>query len=118
MGTAIISTSKGVMTGHEARQQGVGGEVVQSAALFAVVVFLIWVYIQMERNEVISHIVKSEPNRVNWNWNFLSSVFVSAIPLLGILAATSSDLSDLIHAWIDSTLRVTRFGSSFLSSGL
>jgi small subunit ribosomal protein S8 len=28
MGTAIMSTSKGVMTGHEARQQGVGGEVV------------------------------------------------------------------------------------------
>jgi small subunit ribosomal protein S8 len=28
MGTAIVSTSKGVMTGHEARQQGVGGEVV------------------------------------------------------------------------------------------
>jgi small subunit ribosomal protein S8 len=28
MGTAIISTSKGVMTGHEARQRGVGGEVV------------------------------------------------------------------------------------------
>jgi small subunit ribosomal protein S8 len=28
MGTAIISTSKGVMTGHDARQLGVGGEVV------------------------------------------------------------------------------------------
>jgi small subunit ribosomal protein S8 len=28
MGTAIISTSRGVMTGHEARRQGVGGEVV------------------------------------------------------------------------------------------
>ncbi|HEY2769211.1 MAG TPA: 30S ribosomal protein S8 [Solirubrobacteraceae bacterium] len=28
MGTAIISTSQGVMTGHEARMQGVGGEVV------------------------------------------------------------------------------------------
>jgi small subunit ribosomal protein S8 len=28
MGTAIVSTSKGVMTGHEARLQGVGGEVV------------------------------------------------------------------------------------------
>jgi small subunit ribosomal protein S8 len=28
MGTAIISTSRGVMTGHDARQQGVGGEVV------------------------------------------------------------------------------------------
>ncbi len=28
MGTAIISTSRGVMTGHEARMQGVGGEVV------------------------------------------------------------------------------------------
>jgi small subunit ribosomal protein S8 len=28
MGTAIISTSKGVMTGHEAKQLGIGGEVV------------------------------------------------------------------------------------------
>ena len=28
MGTAIISTSSGVMTGHQARQQGIGGEVV------------------------------------------------------------------------------------------
>jgi small subunit ribosomal protein S8 len=28
MGTTIVSTSRGVMTGHEARQQGVGGEVV------------------------------------------------------------------------------------------
>ncbi len=28
MGTTIISTSRGVMTGHEARQIGIGGEVV------------------------------------------------------------------------------------------
>jgi small subunit ribosomal protein S8 len=28
MGTAIVSTSSGVMTGHEARAKGVGGEVV------------------------------------------------------------------------------------------
>jgi small subunit ribosomal protein S8 len=28
MGTVIMSTSKGVMTGHEARREGVGGEVV------------------------------------------------------------------------------------------
>ncbi|MGH2799313.1 MAG: 30S ribosomal protein S8, partial [Thermoleophilaceae bacterium] len=26
MGTAIVSTSRGVMTGHDARRQGVGGE--------------------------------------------------------------------------------------------
>ena len=28
MGTAIISTSKGLMTGHDARLEGIGGEVV------------------------------------------------------------------------------------------
>ena len=28
MGTTIMSTSQGVMTGHEARKRGVGGEVV------------------------------------------------------------------------------------------
>src|SRR5688500_9138236 len=27
MGTAILTTSKGVLTGHQARQEGVGGEV-------------------------------------------------------------------------------------------
>src|SRR4051794_16583047 len=31
MGTAIVSTSSGVMTGHQARQAGVGGEVVAHA---------------------------------------------------------------------------------------
>jgi small subunit ribosomal protein S8 len=28
MGTAVISTSKGLMTGHDARRSGVGGEIV------------------------------------------------------------------------------------------
>jgi small subunit ribosomal protein S8 len=28
MGTAILTTSRGVMTGHEARREGVGGEVI------------------------------------------------------------------------------------------
>ena len=28
MGTTIVTTSRGVMTGHEARQRGVGGEIV------------------------------------------------------------------------------------------
>jgi small subunit ribosomal protein S8 len=28
IGTAIVTTSRGVMTGHEARREGVGGEVV------------------------------------------------------------------------------------------
>jgi small subunit ribosomal protein S8 len=28
MGTVIVTTSRGVMTGHQARQRGVGGEVV------------------------------------------------------------------------------------------
>jgi small subunit ribosomal protein S8 len=26
-GTAIVTTSKGVMTGHEAKKEGIGGEV-------------------------------------------------------------------------------------------
>jgi small subunit ribosomal protein S8 len=28
MGTAIVSTSRGMMTGHDARREGIGGEVV------------------------------------------------------------------------------------------
>ena len=40
MGTAIISTSKGVMTGHEARQQGVGA-IVQYGRRFSIQRFLL-----------------------------------------------------------------------------
>ena len=30
MGIAVISTSQGIITGHEARRRGIGGEVVSS----------------------------------------------------------------------------------------
>jgi len=73
-----------------------------------VMAVLLRLYVQMERNDVLSKIAGSSPTASTSNWNFLSSAFVSAIPLLGVIAATSSDLSDFIHSSIDPLLQVLR----------
>jgi hypothetical protein len=67
---------------------------------------VIWGAIQAERNELISRISKTVPNQINFRWNFLSSLALYAIPLLGIVVAISDDSSDLVHSWIDPLLQV------------
>jgi hypothetical protein len=67
---------------------------------------VIWGAIQAERNELISRISKTVPNQVSFQWNFLSSLALYAIPLLGIVVAISDDSSDLVHSWIDPLLQV------------
>jgi hypothetical protein len=38
----------------------------------------------------------------------LSQLLTYALPLLGIVVASSSDVSDLLHSWFDPVLRVLR----------
>ena len=65
---------------------------------------VLWIIFQIERNEMISRIVKTTPNQLNFHWGFLSHVLVYAVPLLGIVVAMSSDVSDLVHSWFDPLL--------------
>jgi len=61
----------------------------------------IWVFIRIEKNEVVSRILKTTPNRLNFSWEFIRSVTLALVPLLGLLAAASSDLSNLLHTLLD-----------------
>ena len=69
--------------------------------IIAIMIAGLRVFVQMERNEVISRISKSAPNQVNLNWSFLGNVLTYTVPLLGVLVAASLDLSDLVHSWLD-----------------
>jgi hypothetical protein len=71
-------------------------------------VAVIRIIFQVERDELVSRILKTTPNQLNFHWSFLSRVFLYAAPLLGVLVALSSDLSDLVHAWLDPLLQLAK----------
>jgi hypothetical protein len=72
------------------------GALILAAAFIAVTIF-----IQIERDEVVSRISGTRPNKLDFHWDFFANICTYALPLLGILLATSTDLADLIHAWLD-----------------
>lgn len=68
----------------------------------------IWIVIQIERNEVVSHIMSTTPSKLTFNWQFLGQLLLFAAPLLGVVVAASSDASDLVHAWVDPLIQALR----------
>lgn len=76
--------------------------------IIVVTATIIWIVIQIERNEVVSHILSTTPNRLNFHWHFLGQVLIYAAPLLGVVIATSSLASDLIHALVDPLIQALR----------
>jgi hypothetical protein len=69
---------------------------------------VIWIVFQIERNELVSRILKTTPNQISFRWGFISPLFLYAIPLLGIVGAMSSDMSDLVHSGVDPLLQVLK----------
>jgi hypothetical protein len=70
--------------------------------------FVIRTVTQIERDELISRIQKTTPDRLNLHWAFLSHVALYAAPLLGVLVAVSSSSSDLLHTWLDPLLQIVK----------
>jgi hypothetical protein len=69
---------------------------------------VIWIVVQIERNEVVSHILNTDPNRLNFHWDFLGQILLYAAPLLGVVVAASSDVSDLVHSLFDPLIQALR----------
>jgi hypothetical protein len=75
----------------------------------AIALAAIRMFVQIERDDVVSRVSGTTPNRINWlQGEFLKSVLVYAVPLLAVLLAASTDLSDLLHAWFDPVFQVLR----------
>src|SRR5262249_29973135 len=69
---------------------------------------VMWIIIQIERNEVVSHILSTTPNKLNFHWDFLGRILVSSAPLLGVVVVASSDASDLVHSLLDPLIQALR----------
>jgi hypothetical protein len=61
----------------------------------------IWIFLQIEWDEVISRIQKGTPRKIDWSWHFVQNLAFYILPLLGLLAAASVSVSDVLHGWLD-----------------
>jgi len=58
--------------------------------LGAVMLGILWVLVQVNKNEIISRITQSTPNRFDFNWNFVQAAVTFIGPIALIVAAQLS----------------------------
>jgi hypothetical protein len=59
------------------------------------------IFLQMEWDTLTSLGLKTTPHQVSFNRTFLTTAALHILPLLGVLALASGDLSDLLHTIFD-----------------
>lgn len=71
------------------------------ACIIASVAASVRVFIQMDRNEVISHITGTTPNRTTWDLAFVSRLLLwVVVPLLSLFAAQFPDVGRTLLQWL------------------
>jgi hypothetical protein len=69
--------------------------------LVGAVGILIFVLTQMNRNEVLSLIARTDPGRITWNAPFLLNVFTfGVVPLLALLSSEFPGLRNALFSWV------------------
>ena len=82
--------------------------VVIGALLIVVAACIVWAYIQMERDEVLSRISKTRPNQVEFSAGFLARITTILIPIAGVLLAQFPSVSDALSQFINPIVRVLK----------
>jgi len=68
---------------------------------------LIFVLVQMNRDEVLSRIDRTEPGRVTWNFSFVMNLLTfGALPLLTLLSSEFPELRKFLFAWAEPILKM------------
>lgn len=80
------------------------GSVLSALAAVAAIAVL-RVLIGINRDELISRVTNTLPGRLKFDRDLLSQMFTYVVPLIGLLAALSYDVSDLLRSWFDPFFR-------------
>jgi hypothetical protein len=75
--------------------------------LIAVAAGVVWVYVQMECDDVLSRVAKT-PNRVSLNATFLTHIVAIMIPLAGAVLTQFPSISDSLNQFLEPILRVLK----------
>ncbi len=76
--------------------------------LLMVVGCVVWVYIGMEQDELLSRVSKTAPGSIAFDRQFLGSVMTFLIPLLGLALAQFPFVSDAMNQWFAPLTRVLK----------
>ena len=66
---------------------------------------VLWVYIQLDRDEFLSRVSHTPPNRVTLDGKFFTSSAAIAIPLIGLIVAQFPYLADTFNDWLAPVMR-------------
>jgi hypothetical protein len=76
--------------------------------LMIVAVGVIWVYVRMEKDEFISRVSRTDPNRISMDRTFLGNLLAFFIPLIGVALAQFPFMSDTLNQWFEPITRVLK----------
>ncbi|HKB35633.1 MAG TPA: hypothetical protein VKD72_04210, partial [Gemmataceae bacterium] len=76
--------------------------------LLLAVVQVVTVLIQMDRDEVLSRISRTTPNRVTFDLPFLTSLLTYTAPVLAIVMAVFGEVGGLVGSWFEPIARTLK----------
>ena len=76
--------------------------------VLAVFASLVYVYVKMDRDEFLSRVSKTPPDKITFDESFFLKIIGYAVPLLGLVIAQFPDLSDILNSWLEPLTRVLR----------
>jgi hypothetical protein len=82
--------------------------VVLWSVLLCVAGGVVWVYVQLDRDEILSLISHRDPARVAIDGTFLRTILTFIVPLIGIFLAQFPTVSDTLNEWFDPILRAIK----------
>jgi hypothetical protein len=87
--------------GYRVQSRSIVEALVWIDALVAVAVVL-FVFVRMERDEILSHMTSTTPGEITWNGDFISKVVVyGLIPLAGIFATQFPSVGTTLAQWLE-----------------
>lgn len=65
--------------------------------------------LQMNRDEVLSRIAKSEPGKVTWDRHFISQIVIyGVLPLFSLIASQFPEVRGAAFSWLESLLKTLK----------
>jgi hypothetical protein len=79
--------------------------------LLATIVAVLKVMVEMNRDEVLSRIARTEPGKVSWDLQFvLNALLFGLVPLLTLVSSEFPGIGDFLFAWIGPLTRMAGHG--------
>jgi hypothetical protein len=76
--------------------------------LLAVVAGVVWVYVRMEKNEFLSRLARTAPDRVTFDRTFVGNLLAYVIPLVGLVIAQFPSVSDYLNQLLEPITRILK----------